>query len=102
MFQLYFCLVLIVILLNKHLISADSPDSVTNFELEMSMYHNNTIFQDNITDYARYYEKFNYLLNISYRSILVHEHIPKAGGTALSLALSSECTCRDKGVVHTI
>jgi hypothetical protein len=27
-------------------------------------------------------------------TVLIHEHIPKVGGTALSLALTSECICR--------
>ena len=35
------------------------------------------------------------------RTILVHEHIPKVGGTALSFALSSECVCTPQTRVQT-
>lgn len=37
--------------------------------------------------------RLNYLLNHAEKSLLVHVHIPKAGGTALSSALSTECRC---------
>ncbi len=39
-------------------------------------------------------ERFRYLKSIISSSILVHMHIPKAGGTALALALSSNCDCK--------
>lgn len=45
-------------------------------------------------------KSYNYtkkLINLSNKSditVLVHVHIPKAGGTALALALSSACTCK--------
>lgn len=34
------------------------------------------------------------LYSIANRSILVHLHIPKVGGSALSLALATECDCK--------
>jgi hypothetical protein len=38
-------------------------------------------------------ERVSYLLSHAEKSLLVHVHIPKAGGTALSSALSTECRC---------
>ena len=38
-------------------------------------------------------DRINYLYNNAKQSVLVHVHIPKAGGTALSAALSSDCKC---------
>jgi hypothetical protein len=37
--------------------------------------------------------RFMYLTAQAAKSILIHVHIPKAGGTALSAALSSNCQC---------
>jgi hypothetical protein len=37
--------------------------------------------------------KFKNLRESGFKTVLVHVHVPKAGGTALALALSSHCTC---------
>ena len=45
-------------------------------------------------------ERFKYLISQASKSVLVHVHVPKAGGTALSNALSTECQCTvDRQVV---
>ena len=46
-------------------------------------------------------KKLERLHALANRTILVHEHIPKVGGTALSYVLSSECTCEIKVRVQT-
>ena len=47
-----------------------------------------------VKDYALVIQKKLWRLRtLAHRSIFVHEHIPKVGGTALALALSSECVC---------
>ena len=46
-------------------------------------------------------KKLRRLYALANRTILVHEHIPKVGGTALSFALSSECVCVPRSRVQT-
>lgn len=41
-------------------------------------------------------QRILYLHYHSSDSVLLHVHIPKVGGTALSIALSSECQCQNK------
>ena len=48
----------------------------------------------NVDDYHLVVRKKLWRLHaLANRTIFVHEHIPKVGGTALSFALSSECVC---------
>ena len=54
--------------------------------------HNNNELSD--TDLrSAMQDRFDALQSTAAKSILVHVHIPKAGGTALSAALSSNCKC---------
>jgi hypothetical protein len=52
-----------------------------------------TIFPENVNHMKK---RIKTLFNTSASSLLVHVHIPKAGGTALAEALSSSCKCKDE------
>lgn len=51
--------------------------------------HHRNVINDNSTIRLR----INKLIKNRNKSILVHIHIPKAGGTALALALTTNCQC---------
>jgi hypothetical protein len=82
MASLFLCVLLLCQWLVYGVINADGPSS-TNATSGVT-------FSENMSALVK---RVSYLLSHAEKSLLVHVHIPKAGGTALSIALSTECRC---------
>ena len=73
------------------LVLAMCQSKITQIEVKLKDFH--------IPSNISINEKLIALNGYAEKSILIHEHIPKAGGTALSLALASECRCAYDGKI---